>query len=225
VGNGISIDAISGATVTAVVQNAIILRSARKVAARTGMFEFAKGPEGKIKKEFARLSWQELLDSGGIKNITVTYEELGIEGRDDYLDLYFGLVTVPSIGRSVLGNPLYRETIRGLKEKDLAIFIFSMGEGSFKGSGFARGGAFDRFNIEQEDRLYIFRDKDYRPMTDIKAEGAPEMREGGLFIVQGKDFVEGRPFKFNLVLSYRVAGRKKFKSFMIDYQIPGRFLD
>ena len=40
VGKGISMDAITGATITAVVQNAIILRSASKVASLTGMLKF-----------------------------------------------------------------------------------------------------------------------------------------------------------------------------------------
>jgi NosR/NirI family nitrous oxide reductase transcriptional regulator len=225
VGNGISIDAVSGATVTAVVQNAIILRSAKKAAEKAGIFKFAKGTQRKIKQEFSRLSWKELLTSGAVRNITVTAKELGQEGENDYLDLYFGLLTVPSIGGNVVGEDFYKSTMASLERNDLALFIFARGEGSFKGSGFARGGVFDRFNLEQDDRVYIFRDRDYQILNDIKAEGAPEIKEGGLFIIKGNEFDQGSPFKFNLILPYRVNVKKEFKSYRVDYQIPDRFLE
>jgi NosR/NirI family nitrous oxide reductase transcriptional regulator len=225
VGKGLSMDAITGATVTAVVQNAIIFRSAMKVASQTGMIEFAEDTKRKISKDFTMLSWKELLNSGAIKNIRVTSKELGQEGKDNYLDLYFGIATVPSIGRNVLGDKLFKETTGRLEKGESAIFVFSRGTGSFKGSGFARGGMFERFNIEQQARGYSFRDRDYRSLNDIKAKDAPAIKEGGLFIIRGEDFNEGGQFKFNLVLPYRIGGKKEFKSFSIEYKIPDRFLE
>jgi len=225
VGKGISLDAITGATVTAVVQNAIILRSARKVASHTGLIEYVKGTKRRISEKFTELSWNELISSEAIKNIKVTTGELGIEGKDIYIDLYFGIVTVPSIGRNVLGEKLFKATINRLKKGESAIFIASNGKASFKGSGFARGGIFERFSIEQQDRGYAFKDSDYNILTDIKAEDAPSIKEGGLFIVRGNDFESYSPFKFNLVLPYRMGGKKEFKSFSVEYQIPDRFLE
>lgn len=224
VGKGISMDAITGATVTAVVQNAIIFRSARKVASQTGIIEYVKRTKRRISEKFTALSWNELKSSEAIKNIRVTTRELGIEGKDIYIDLYFGIVTVPSIGRNVLGDKLFKETINRLKKGESAIFVASRGEGSFKGSGFARGGIFERFSIEQQDRGYAFKDSDYNILTDIRAEGALSIKEGGLFIVRGNDFESSSPFKFNLVLPYRTGGKKEFKSFSVEYQIPDRFL-
>jgi NosR/NirI family nitrous oxide reductase transcriptional regulator len=225
VGKEISMDAITGATVTAVVQNAIILGSARKVASLTGLLQFAKKSIGKISKKFTPLTWKELLSSGAVKNIVVTSKELGIGEKEIYLDLYFGVITPPSIGRNILGNKLFRDIIGRLKNGESALFVVSRGKGSFKGSGFARGGVFDRFNLEQEDRVYVFRDKDYRILTHIKAQGAPPVKEGGIFIIRGKDFDSTSPFKFNLILPYRVGARKEFKSFSREYKIPDRFLE
>lgn len=225
VGKGISLDAITGATVTAVVQNAIIFKSARKVASLTGMIEYSKGPERRISRKFSEFSWKDLLKSEAIKKIAVTSRELGMEGRENYLDLYFGIATVPSIGLNVLGEKLYSETMNRLDKGESTIVVFSKGKGSFKGSGFARGGIFERFNIEQQERGYTFRDSDYTILTGIKAKGAPEIKEGGLFIIRGDDFNEGSQFRFNLVLPYRVGGKKEFKSFSSNYKIPDRFLE
>ena len=225
IGNGISMDAVTGATVTAVVQNAIIFRSARKVASQTGMIKYSDDTKRKINKKYSRLSWNELLNSDAIKNIRLTNKVLGGESDDIYLDLYFGIVTVPSIGINILGDKLYKETIIRLKRGESAIFVFSRGEGSFKGSGFARGGIFERFNIEQQDRGYAFRDNDYGILTDIKAKGAPAIKEGGLFIVRGKDFNQSGEFKFNLVIPYRTGGKKEFRSYSVEYKIPDRFIE
>jgi NosR/NirI family nitrous oxide reductase transcriptional regulator len=225
IGKGLSMDAVTGATVTAVVQNAIIFKSARKVASLIGMIEFAKGDKRAIKKKFTTLTWNELLKSEGIKNIRVTSKELGTEGEDDYLDLYFGIATVPSIGMNILGEKKYQETMARLSKGESALFVFAKGKGSFKGSGFARGGIFERFNIEQQDRGYSFRDEDYSPLNEIRAKDAPSIKEGGLFIIKGEDFSESSQFKFNLLLPYRIGGKKEFKSFSIDYKIPDRFLE
>jgi len=225
VGKGLSMDAITGATVTAVVQNAIIMRSANKVALQTGMIASATTTERRISKEFTSLTWKELVSSGAMINVVVTSAELGIEGEDDYLDLYFGIATVPSIGRNVLGDRLYKEIMGSLAEGESAIVVFSRGEGSFKGSGFARGGMFERFNIEQQESRYAFRDRDYRSLNDIKAEGAPEIKEGGIFIIRDSDFKPSGPFTFKLGLPYRIGGKKEFRSFSADYAIPDRFLE
>lgn len=225
IGEKITIDAITGATVTAVVHNAIILRSARRVAIQTGIIEPAKGPKRKLSDKVIALTWQELLQAAAIKNLMISSKELGIEGEDVYLDLYFGLATTPSIGRSILGDKPYEDTIGRLKPGESVIFIFANGKGSFKGSGFARGGVFDRFSLEQQEEVYFFKEADYRNFSDIEAKGAPRIQEGGLFIVRSKDFDPAGPFIFSLVLPYHVGGKKEFKSFNVNYQTPDMFLE
>jgi len=225
VGKNISIDAVTGATVTAVVHNAIIFRSARKVASAVGMMATTRGVTRKISKKVLPLTWEALLDSAAIKNIAISSKELGKEGDDIYLDLYFGPVNVPSIGRNVLGDKRYKTTIRGLKEGESSVFVLARGEGSFKGSGYARGGIFDRFNITQEGRQIFFRETDYQFFTGIKAQGAPAMKEGGLFTIRAKDFDPAAPFRLNLVLPYYIKGKKEFRTFNSDYKIPEMFLE
>lgn len=225
VGKEISMDAITGATVTAVVQNSIILKSSRKVASLSGMIEYRKEVGRKISSKFSRLSWKDLVKSGVVRSIAVTEKELYGKGKGNFLELYFGVVNIPSVGRSLLGDRRYKDTVSSLREGESAIFVFSKGRGSFKGSGFARGGIFERFSLEQKDRMYSFRDTDYSILSDIKAKGAPSVREGGLFIIRGKDFEPGSSFRFNLVLPYRVGITKKFKSYSEEYKIPERFFE
>ena len=226
VGSEISMDAVSGATVTAVVQNSIILESARRVADASGVMKVAKGKARKLSRKYAALTWEELKKSGALKNITVKHKDLGLEGEDAYLDLYVGVVMQPSIGRNLLGDALYKDVMGKLKNGESAIAIVSRGKGSFKGTGFVRGGVFDRFNIEQGAKVYMLKDRDYRVLSELYAKGAPSINEGGIFVIRDKDFDPTEPFRLNLVLPYRVSATKKeFKSFYVEYAVPERFTE
>ncbi len=228
IGKEISIDSITGATVTAVVHNAIILESAKKVASQIGLIKFAKGEKpNKISQKFRSLTWDDLLDSGAIKNIKVTSRELDIEGEKNYIDLYFGVLTPPSVGRNILGKKFYDDIMSQLKKGESVLFIASKGKGSFKGSGFVRGGIFDRFSISQKERVFVFRDMDYKILTDsnIMIKASPSFREGGLFIVRNKNFDPSNSFEFNLILTYRDGIEKKLKSFNTKYKMPDSLLE
>jgi len=226
VGREISMDAITGATVTAVVQNSIILETARRVSAETGLIKVAKGRGKKVSQKYTVLTWDELKKSGGVKNLVISSKELGLEGDEAYIDLYIGIITPPAIGRNLLGDNLYKDVMERLKSGESAIAIFSRGKGSFKGTGFVRGGVFDRFNIEQGARVYMLTDKVYRVLSDLNAKGAPAINEGGIFTIRDKDFDPTEPFKFNLVLPYRVSVTKKeFRSFVIEFEMPQRFTE
>jgi len=225
VGGAVSMDALTGATVTAMVQNSIILETLRKIAAQAGIIQIAKSKGRAISQNDTTMTWDELMKSGAVKNITVTTKELGISGEEVYLDLFIAVVTPPSIGRNLLGDVRYKQVMAELKAGESAVAVFSRGKGSFKGTGFVRGGVFDRFNIEQGTKMHMFNDKDYRHVSELLAKGAPSINEGGVFIIRNKDFDPTMPFKLNLVLPYRVSAiEKKFKSYSVEYGLAERFL-
>jgi NosR/NirI family nitrous oxide reductase transcriptional regulator len=226
VGGKVSIDALTGATVTAVVENTIVLETLRKIAAQAGILETVKGKGRKISQAAAILTWDDLTKSGAVKNIVVTEKDLGLGGEDVFLDLFLADVTPPAIGKSLMGDVFYADIMGGLKKGETAIAVFSRGKGSFKGTGFVRGGLFDRFNIEQGTKLNMFRDRDYRVLSELRAKGAPAIKEGGIFIVRDTDFDQTIPFKLNLVLPYRASVTKKeFKSYSMEYGLPERFME
>jgi NosR/NirI family transcriptional regulator, nitrous oxide reductase regulator len=69
----------------------------------------------------------------------------------DFIDMHVAPVSVPSIGRSLLGDAGYAQLQRDLGPDQQAIAVFSNGAYSFKGSGYVRGGIFDRFELLQGD--------------------------------------------------------------------------
>ena len=229
IGSGISMDAITGATVTAVVQNSIILGSARRTALKSGLLQARKteAPR-KVSQAFTAQSWKTLLDKGAVQRITIKPEGVGLKAEaQPYLDLYFALADPPAVGRNLLGANAYEQAKAALGKRGGSILVVvSSGPGSFKGTGFVRGGIFDRFHLEQEAKSFIFRDVDYTLISEIKAAGAPPIREGGIFLIHNKDFDPADRFAFNLVLPVRVGTTgKEVKSFEQTYRIPDAYME
>jgi NosR/NirI family nitrous oxide reductase transcriptional regulator len=92
-----------------------------------------------------------------------------------YIDLYFGYLNAPAVGRSVLGDAVYQNMMSRLKPGEHAIFMIAHGAGSFKGSGFVRGGIYDRVQVAQDMDSFTFRDQEYLPLYKIEAAGAPPL--------------------------------------------------
>ena len=227
VGKEISMDVITGATVTAVVQNSIIVNSARMLAESLGILKARTATRRRrIKRTYERLSWDQLLKMGAVKRVRITGRDLGLESDDLYLDLYFGVMDPPSVGRNVLRDSVYR---RAMEEgASFVLLIFSTGgKVSFKGKGFARGGIFDGFNIEQAGVTHIFRETDYRIITrkELKINEITTFKEGGLFFVRSDRIDPAREFLLNLIVPFRMDGEKKVRNFSVPYRIPGRFLE
>jgi len=220
------VDAITSATVTAVAENATILEAAREVGRRVGIVSASDVRTSRPADEFEPLRWDELVGLGGIGEMAVAKSEVGGEGGEPALELYFGLIDVPSVGRNLLGERYYPGVRERMNEQGVsAIFVGSVGEVSFKGAGFARGGIFDRFAVEQNGRLYVFKDVDYISFPDVAAAEAPELDEGGIFLFSSPDFDPVAPFTIQLTLPYRVGDKRTYGSFGRSYELPKRFVE
>ena len=93
---------------------------------------------------------------------------------------------------------------------------------SFKGSGYVRGGIFDRVEIVQHDAGFRFRDRDHQRLADIAAEGAPALREVALFVVpQDAPFDPVAPWRLQLMVQRVLSvSDKAFVTFDLDYALP-----
>ena len=80
-------------------------------------------------------------------------------------------VSVPTIGRSLLGDAGYERLAARLRPGQQAILVAGEGVYSFKGSGYVRGGIFDRVQLLQDGRTLRFRDRDHTRLGDIAAAG------------------------------------------------------
>ena len=243
------VDIVSGATVTVMVIDDSILRAAIKVARRfrLGGLEqsvaAATGPKRVIDESVtATQDWQTLAGDGSLRRLRLSVGEVNraFEAAGDlvaaqrpeagapdetYIDLYAALVSIPSIGRSLLGEAAYRNLTRRMKPGEQAILLAAEGRYSFKGSGYVRGGIFDRFQVIQGDRSIRFRDRNHKRLRRVAAQGAPDLKEVDLFRVPAEmAFDPASPWRLELLV-HRATGptSKAFLTFDLGYSPPDRY--
>src|SRR5262249_10903973 len=152
--------------------------------------------------------------------LTVRPEDVGLppDGRPR-IDMHFGDLGAPLVGRSLLGDAGYEALMKRLAPGEHALFVIADGTDSFKGSGFVRGGIFDRIAVRQDADTFTFRDLDYLNLYDVRAAGAPAFRESGIFIIRDPRFSSAYPWKL-VFTANRVdkgTGARTFTSFETEY--------
>jgi NosR/NirI family nitrous oxide reductase transcriptional regulator len=248
-GSAHDLDIISGATVTVMVIDDSIVRSGLRVARALGLGGLApptelNGPRFELDPDVeAPSDWESLVGDGSVRRLSLdvgqvnrAFEETGDararerpEQGDDsesFIDLYTALVSVPGIGRSLLGSEEFAALQEWLAPGEHAILVAGRGRYSFKGSGYVRGGLFDRIQLIQGDASVRFRDRDHRRVGSIAAAGAPSFTESDLFrIPADSGFDPAAPWRLQLLVQRAVGPIEKlFTTFDLGYQPPERFL-
>lgn len=224
----VGLDAISGATVTVIAENQVILRSGREVAKQVGILKPKPRPQPKLTTIKEKLDWDQLVKEGSVQRLTVKPSEVGVDNTGEpFIEMYFGYLNPPTIGTSVLGDYGYERLMAELKPNEHAIFVIAKGQSSFKGSGFVRGGIYDRVQVAQEMETYTFRDLDYLNLYSVEAAGAPEYRESGVFIIRNENFNPAYPWNLVFVANKldKQTNAKTFVSFDREYWLPGRYME
>ncbi|WP_404383125.1 4Fe-4S binding protein [Caenispirillum salinarum] len=244
-------DIISGATVTVLVMYDSVTRGAAKVARRLGLggLEAAGAQPAAPLREIDRdqpvevKDWQTLLGEGAVRRLRLTvgqvneaFEQSGNPEAaerpekgapdDTFIDLYVAQVSVPTIGRSLLGENEWRNLQQTLEEGQSALLIMGQGRYSFKGSGYVRGGIFDRIQLSQDTTSVRFQDRQHKRLRDVAAGGAPKFDEVGLFYIPADvEFQPATPWTLDLLVQ-RPTGPldKAFVTFDLSYAVPETYL-
>ena len=220
----LQVDIISGATVTALAQNQTILKTARNLGVTVGVVDAAAAIPGRFVVEDMPWTWHKMIDEGVFGRLTVSQEEMGEkDAQGPFVDLYYTIADAPQIGRALLGDEVYKHLVQQLESGQHLVVILGNGTSSFKGSGFVRGGIFDRVRVVQGLREVIFRDTDYDNLTSIAAEGAPKFKEGAVFISRGAEINPGEAFELIFLGSRydrRSAFSREFHEFKSSYRLP-----
>ena len=244
--DAVTIDAITGATVTAMVVNEIVMHGAHKVALSLGLVKEEGGARPKpalVRSDlYEPLDWIGLTGNGAIRRLHLTrgqvdeaFKGTEAEGvgtapaeraKDTFIDLYVTHLNPPTIGRNLLGEKQYRALMEGLKTGEQAIAVLGSGEYSFKGSGYVRGGIFDRVQLRQFGDTISFRDLDFQRLDDVYAGGMPTFGEMAIFTIRAHTaFDPGSPWSLELLVRRQTGPIKSvFSSFELPYQLPESYL-
>jgi NosR/NirI family nitrous oxide reductase transcriptional regulator len=187
--------------------------------------------------------WQALVGDGSVRRLHLSiadinraYERSGNaeaaqrpeRGLPDatFIDLYVALVTIPAIGRSLLGDAAYDQMTKSLAPGQHAILVMGDGRYSFKGSGYVRGGIFDRIELIQGLESVRFHDKAHTRIGDLAAAGAPRFKEIALFALPREPrFDPAQPWQLKLLVQRAIGALKKtFLVFDLTYLPPEKYL-
>jgi NosR/NirI family nitrous oxide reductase transcriptional regulator len=220
----VGIDAISGATVTVIAQNQVMTMSGAAVARQTGILAPTVRAQAKFAETKRTLDWATLVDEGAVQRLAVQPAQIGLDGRTPFIELWFGYLNHPEIGRTLLGAAGWSSLMSRLAPGEHAIFIIrTEGTESFKGSGFVRGGIYDRVQLRQGMDSFTFRDLDYLNLYGLDAAGAPRFTESAIFIVRSPSFSAAFPWKLSFLgnrVVDRATGARSFASFDASYWLP-----
>ena len=245
------VDIVSGATVTTLVIGDSITRSAIRIARSRGIGTALAAPTpampAAVKKiddtKIATENWGALTGDGSVRELSISVGEINEafaksgnptaaehpeEGPDtgNFVDLYVTLANVPTIGRSLLGDSGYGQLKQRLKPGQSAIIVAGRGRYSFKGSGYVRGGIFDRIEVVQGDNIIRFRDRDHVRLGDLAASGAPSFPEISLFTMPPTEsFDPTAAWRLKLLVQRALDARDKaFLTFDLDYAVPEKYV-
>ncbi|MGB5327589.1 MAG: 4Fe-4S binding protein [Gammaproteobacteria bacterium] len=244
-----NIDIVTGATVTVMVMDDTILLSAIKVARLYGLSGLRAerkpaGPVASVNQDINEIEdWLGLISDGSVRRLKISLQQINQafadsgnplalefpeEGEADeiFIELYAAIVSIPSIGRSLLGENEYRNLLKKLKPGEQAILLAGDGRFSFKGSGYVRGGIFDRFQIVQGDTSIRFHDNYHKRLRRLAAEGAPGLKDVDLFRTPADvQFNAATAWKLELLVGRNIGPTKKaFLTFDLDYSPPEKYL-
>ncbi|HWI80460.1 MAG TPA: 4Fe-4S binding protein [Ramlibacter sp.] len=220
----VGLDAISGATVTVIAENQVMTMSGASVARQTGILAPTVRAPAKFADTGRTLDWAALVDQGAVQRLVVQPEQVGLDRTGSpFIELWFGALNQPDIGKAVLGASAWSGLMSQLKPGEQALFVIrTQGKESFKGSGFVRGGIYDRVQVRQGMDAFTFRDLDSTNLYGIEAAGAPRYDESAIFIVRSPAFSAAYPWKLTLLGNRvdRATGARSFTSFEARYWLP-----
>lgn len=226
----IALDGVSGATVTALIADQVVLTGAKLVAQEVGLLARAAETQVRLNRRYEPLAWDELVERGLLRHVgldaaAVQGEEFA--GERDWLDLYYGVLNQPSLGINLLGQEAYDRLLLDYPDKALLVLL-NNGSYSFRGSGFVRGGIFDRLQVTQGLDIIRFRDSDYHYQFSIAMDDAPKLHEKAIYAVPDPSFNGALPWELEvlvMVRSHETSKSKKFMHFKTAYALSDDYVD
>ena len=245
-----SLDIIAGATVTIMVIDDAIRRSTVRMARVLGLAGLGgEQTAGALRRGEVDTTqtgvddWMTLIGDGSVRRLSLSVGEVtgdfAAAGKEKaaarpesedpearFIDLYAGLVSAPVIGRSLLGEAEYENLRARLEPGQHAMLIAANGLYSFKGSGFVRGGIFDRIQLAQGEGSIRFRDRHYKHLGEVAADLAQPFAEVALFLVPADaGFDPTAPWTLQLLVQRAIGALDKdFLLYELSYTLPARYL-
>lgn len=248
-GTSHDVNIISGATVTVMVIDDSIVRAGLKVARTLGLGGLVPdaaptGPTYELNPDATSApDWMTLEGDGTLRRLSLDVGQVNAAfaalgdpraiaraltepPETTFIEMQVALVSHPAIAKAILGEGEAANLKGWLQPGENAIVVVGRGLYSFKGSGYVRGGIFDRIVLIQDDVSVRFHDRMHKRVVAVQAEGAPEFTEADLFKIPADvGFDPTKPFRLQLLVHREVGPIEKvFTTFDLGYQLPEKYL-
>ncbi len=209
-------DGVTRATVSVIVINDTVLTTALKVA-REKLDQFARSAPARPRPDyFSLLSWEQLLGDGYIRRWRIDrdsvenalgsplsgYADQGFEDYQDeaFIDIYYGYLNAPIIGKNLLGELEYRRLLNALRPEEQALAVMSVGPYSAVEDDFKRGTVPSRLSVTQNGLPIDIRDTDFYGYQEIPlAPGVPDFTDMHIFRIKTQaGFDPSAPWLLNM---------------------------
>lgn len=225
-------EAVAGASVTSAVIRDAILRSARAVLRVRAAQSTTVGKPRLDRETLRRASWPTLVAEGAVRRLSLTRGDaarlLGApetEPDKPFIEVWLALATPPAIGESLVDQRMFESELAKLGPDDDLVLIGASGLYSFMGTEWRRSGVFDRIELVQGATTIRFAAADYTRVNVLRAPGAPELREIGLFrVARATGFDSTKPFRLDLTLARDAPALDPAPIVSLEYRVPERYL-
>jgi len=191
-------DAVSGATVSAIVMANAVTNAATAVGYMKGMIDDAAGGVSVKRTDFVERSWADLIADGSVSELSLTYgdvreafaRQLGPDaqpdvemGADDetFITLYAALATPPTIGANIMGQYAYRGMTYKANPRAQHFVIVSAGPYEWLPAETWMAPSVTRIVVVQNGREMPFSPAIIVPLERLAAEGAPAIQATARF--------------------------------------------
>lgn len=235
---GTYIDGITKATVSVVVINQSIVLSALAVA-RQKLSGFEAPADVKVKSEYyEQLSLEQLQEENYLQNLRLTESEIQTHLYDyrqnacpeceHAVDLKFGYLNVPSIGRVLLGDSDFERLQKTLEPDEHAVVLLSNGDYSFIDLDFVPASVPDRVSIDQRGFPIEIRDLNFFDVFDPQTSILNDASDVKVFSIKPQTGFNPAS-EWNLLLNISAGNPVLYTvenyQFMANYSLPKKFFD
>ena len=242
-GANVYLDGVSKATASVRIINQSVLSAALKVARKKLGFAEGRDPDliARIdEKKFDLTSAAELFKQGLVKRVVVSNRSVdqsfadSVAARLDpqaqadpdavFVDLDLSLVSVPTVGRNLLGEAGWSRLKGRLEPGDHAVMLLSRGRFGMVGDDFVHGSVPDRLALKQGTLPIEIRDLD----LDLAVNGEqPKPESMKIFrIISQSGLDPSQPLEFYLHVTRNkgvVYPEKISRDVRFEYSLPAKF--
>ena len=239
-----NIDAISGATISALAMHRAIINSALRVGHLNGIIDGEHKDLTLDLFSYEQKSWSDLINEKSIVSRSISYAEVlseltsqtlprpqfdGENQKDDdtFITLFVGLATLPSVGRNLFGVRAHRRFTENSELGEQHLFIGSKGPYAWIPKNSALVPIFERIQIRQGERIFPLLPENFYRAQRLAIDDHPSFKNAGrLRIPSHMKLKPLEPWTLELRVfeTLNEGGERKAINFSLPYRVPSQYV-